>query len=144
MEKADALLVTEEQLRTIGAWVRAKKTPQRIILRSRICLLSTENMSHYAIAKRLDTSRPTVILWTNRFQEQGLSGLSEDAPHGPSPRRLEAEKVKSIVEATLHTKPKDSTHWSTRTMAKLQGVSHATVKRIWDAHGFAASPCENL
>jgi len=127
--------MTEEQRRTIEAWVRAKKTPQRIVLRSRICLLSTENMSHYAIAKRLNTSRPTVILWTNRFQEQGLSGLSEDAPHGHSPRRLEVEKVKSIVEATLHTKPKDSTHRSTRTMAKAQGVSHATVQRIWDAHG---------
>jgi transposase len=39
------------------------------------------------------------------------------------------------VEATLHTKPKDATHWSTRTMAKVQGVSHSTIQRIWDAHG---------
>src|SRR4030043_1981483 len=134
-KKADALLMTEEQRKTIEAWVRAKKTPQRIILRSRICLLAAEGISHNAIAKRLNTSRPTVILWTNRFQEQGLTGLSEDAPHGLSPRRLNAEKGKAIVEATLHTKPKDSTHWSTRTMAKAQGVSHATVQRIWDAHG---------
>jgi len=134
-EKADALLMTEEQRRTIEAWVRAKKTPQRIILRSRICLLAAEGISHNAIAKRLSTSRPTVILWANRFQEQGLTGLAEDAPHGLSPRRLNVEKVKAIVEATLHTKPKDSTNWSTRTMAKAQGVSHATVHRIWDAHG---------
>jgi transposase len=134
-KKADALLMTEEQQRTIEAWVRAKKTPQRIILRSRICLLAAEGISHNAIAKKLSTSRPTVILWINRFQEQGLTGLSEDAPHGLSPRRLKAEKVKSIVEATLHTKPKGATHWSTRTMAKAQGVSHATVQRIWDAHG---------
>jgi transposase len=134
-KKADTLLMTEGQRRTIETWVRAKKTPQRIILRSRICLLAAEGISHNAIAKRLNTSRPTVILWTNRFQEQGLAGLSEDAPHGLSPRRLNAEKVKAIVEATLHTIPKDSTHWSTRTMAKAQGVSHATVQRIWDAHG---------
>src|SRR4030043_335850 len=134
-KKADALLMTEEQRKTIEAWVRAKKTPQRIILRSRISLMAAEDVSHNAIAKRLNTSRPTVILWTNRFQEQGLTGLSEDAPHGLSPRRLNAEKVKAIVEATLHTKPKDSTHWSTRTMAKAQGVSHATVQRIWNAHG---------
>jgi len=134
-EKADALLMTKEQRRTIEAWGRAKKTPQRIILRTRICLLAAEGISRNAIAKRLNTSRPTVILWTNRFQEQGLTGLSEDAPHGLSPRRLNAEKVKAIVEATLHTKPKDSTHWSTRTMAKAQGVGHATVQRIWHAHG---------
>src|SRR5664280_3151734 len=114
---ANTLVMTGEQRRTLEVWVRAKKTPQRVVLRSRICLLAAEGMSHNAIAKRLNTSRPTVILWTYRFHEQGLTGLSEDAPHGLSPKRLNAEKVRAIVEATLHTKPKDSTQWSTRTMA---------------------------
>jgi transposase len=132
---ADRLMVTEEQRKTLDAWIRARTTPQRVVLRSRICLLAAEGISHNAIAKRLKTSRPTVILWTTRFREQGPAGLSEDAPHGPSSRRLDAAKVRKIVEATLHTKPKDATHWSTRTMAKAQGVSHATVQRIWDAHG---------
>jgi transposase len=132
---ADKLNMTEEQQRTLEAWVRAKKTPQRVVLRSRICLLAREGLSHTAIARQLGTSRPTVFLWTNRFRSQGIAGLAEDAPHGPSSRQLKAEKVAAIVEATLHTTPPDSTHWSTRTMAKLQGVSHATVQRIWDAHG---------
>jgi len=127
--------MTENQQKTLEAWVWAKKTPQRTILRSRICLLAAEGVSHNAIAKRLATTRTTVLLWTKRFREQGFPGLSKDAPHGPSARRFDAEKVKAIVEATLHTKPADSTHWSTRTMAKAQGVSHATVQRIWDAHG---------
>jgi transposase len=39
------------------------------------------------------------------------------------------------VEATLQTTPPDATQWSTRTMANAQGVSHASVARIWDAHG---------
>ena len=132
---ADALIMTGEQRRTLEAWVRAKKTPQRIVLRSRICLLAAEGISHNTIANRLNTSRPTVLLWTNRFSEQGTQGISEDAPHGPSSRRLDAEKVQAIVEATLHTTPADSTHWSTRTMAEVQGVSHSTIQRIWDAHG---------
>lgn len=132
---ASALIMTEDQRKTSEAWVRAKKTAQRIVLRSRICLLATEGVSHNAIAKRLNTTRTTVLLWIKRFREQGLPGLSEDAPHGPSARRLDAEKVKAIVEATLHTTPKDSTHWSTRTMAKVQGVSRSTVQRIWNSHG---------
>ena len=134
-KKADALTMTEEERRNIEAWLRVQKTPQRILLRSRICLLAIEGVSHNAIAKKLNTSRSTVILWIKRFEEQGITGISEDAPHGLSSRRLGTEKVKSIVEATLHTKPQDSTHWSTRTMAKAQGVSHTTVQRIWDAHG---------
>ena len=134
-KKADALPMTVEQRKIIDTWVRAKKTPQRIVLRSRICLLAADGLSHNAIAKRLNTSRTTVLLWVNRYKEQGANGISEDATHGTSTRCLDAEKVKSIVEATLHTKPKDATHWSTRTMAKAQGVSHSTIQRIWDAHG---------
>ena len=61
--------------------------------------------------------------------------MAEDAPHGLSSRALSAEKVKAIVEATLHTTPPDATHWSTRTMAEVMGVSNATVCRIWDAQG---------
>jgi transposase len=132
---ANTLIMTEEHRGTLEAWVRAKKTPQRVVLRSHICLLAAEGLSHNSIAKRLNTSRPTVILWVNRFREEGPSGLSEDAPHGPSSRRLDPEKVHAIVEATLHTTPEDATHWSTRTMAKALGVSHATIQRIWDAHG---------
>jgi transposase len=36
---------------------------------------------------------------------------------------------------TLHQKPANATHWSTRTMAGAAGVSEASVRRIWRAHG---------
>jgi transposase len=143
-KKADALIMTEENRKTLEAWIHAGKTPQRISLRSQICLLAADGESHNAIAHKLNTSRPTVLLWTSRFQEKGFTGLCEDASHGPSTRRLNSEKVKAIVEATLHTKPKDATHWSTRTMAKAQGVSRATIQRIWDAHGLQPHRVKNF
>lgn len=127
--------MSKEQRKTLETWVRAGTTPQRMVLRSKICLLAAQGLSNNAIAKQIGTSRPTVLLWRKRFAEKGIIGISEDAPHGPSSRRLDAKKVKEIVEATLHTTPKDATHWSTRTMAKEFGVHHATVARIWDAHG---------
>lgn len=130
-----ALLMSLEQKRTLEAWVRARNTPQTVALRARICLLASEGMPNNAIAKRLETSRPTVLLWRKRFKEQGVLGLSEEAPKGPSKRRLSRSKVDEIVQATLHTKPPGATHWSVRTMAKAQGVSPATVARIWQAHG---------
>lgn len=127
--------MTEEQKRTLEAWGRAGTTPQRVAMRARICLLASDGVSNNEIAKRLGTSRPTVVLWRKRFSEKGPVSIAEDAPHGPSHQRLDDEKVKAIVEATLHTTPKDATHWSTRTMAQAQGVSNATVARIWNAHG---------
>ncbi len=124
-----------EQKRTLETWVRARATPQKIVLRSRICLLAHEGHPNHQIARRLKTSRPTVLLWRERFHQAGPAGLAEDAPHGANPQRLEETQVKAVVEATLHTTPADATHWTTRTMARRMGLSHMTVARIWDAHG---------
>ena len=44
-------------------------------------------------------------------------------------------KVKQIVDKTTQEKPAAATHWSTRTMAAAVGISEATVRRIWHAHG---------
>ena len=129
------LAMSAEQQKTLDAWVQAKTTAQRIVLRSRICLLAAQGQSNNSIARQLHVTRPTVLLWRQRFAERGPVGLSEDAPHGRSSRRTKEEVVKAIVEATLHTTPPDATHWSTRTMAQKFGVSNATVSRIWDAHG---------
>jgi transposase len=35
----------------------------------------------------------------------------------------------------LHDRPPQATHWSTRSLAKVVGVSDSTVQRIWKAHG---------
>jgi transposase len=132
---ADPLPITEDQRTTLEAWVRARTTPQRTVMRARVCLLAAQGWSNISVAKELGVSRPTVILWRQRFTAQGPAGICVDAPHGPSHQALPAEKVKEILEATLHTTPKDATHWSVRTMAKAQGVGKSTVQRIWDANG---------
>jgi transposase len=136
MWKPTAILpMTMEQNRTLESWIRSGTTPQRMVMRSQICLLAAQGRSNNAIAKELGTSRPTVLLWRKRFKEEGLLGLSEDASHGLSAQRLATLKVRAIVDKTLQTKPADATQWSTRTMAKEFGVSHCSVARIWQAHG---------
>jgi transposase len=132
---AQPLEVSEEQLRTLRAWVAANTTPQRVVLRSRIVLLAHEGLANHAIARRLDISRPTVILWRERFAQGGVDALAEDAPGRGRKSEITPEQVAAVVNATLHTTPKDATHWSTRTMAEAQGLSHASVQRIWEAHG---------
>jgi transposase len=107
---------------------------QRVVFRSRICLLAADGLTSRLIAQELHTTRPTVSLWKKRFEELGPMGLIKDAPRGPNSRRIEKGKVKAIVEATLHTSPPDSNRWTTRSMAKIHGVSNATVARIWKAY----------
>ncbi len=92
-------------------------------------------MPNHAIANELQTSRPTVLLWRQRFTEMGVPGLLKDAPRPGRKKRIEAATVQRIVEATLQSTPVAATHWSTRTMAGTQGVSHQTIHRIWRQHG---------
>ena len=132
---ARPLEVSEEQARTLRAWVAAKTTPQRVALRSRIVLLAHEGLANRAVAERLGISRPTVLLWRERFAQGGVQALTEDAPGRGRKPGISPEKVAAVVEATLHTKPPDATQWSTRTMARAQGLSPASVQRIWEAHG---------
>lgn len=129
------LVLTEEHNRVLQTWIAARNTPQKIVLRSRIVLLAAAGKAHRAIAKELEVSRTTVILWRNRFQQGGPAALAEDAPGRGRKPTMTAAQVQQIVEATLHRQPKAATHWSVRTMAREQGVSAASIQRIWDAHG---------
>jgi transposase len=132
---AEALPISAEQRRTLETWMQARNTPQKVVFRSRIVLLAADGLPNRRIAQELKTSRPTVILWRQRFLAGGPVALTEDeAGRGRKPS-VTAAKVKQIVEATLHSHPANATHWSVRTMAAAQGVSPATVQRIWDAHG---------
>ena len=87
------------------------------------------------IARELGVSRPTVILWRGRFQAGGVDALTRIEPGRGRPHLYGAERVADIVKLTTQTKPEGATHWSTRTMARSQGISKATIQRIWYAHG---------
>ncbi len=116
-------------------WVAAQKTPQSVALRARIVLAAAAGASNSEIARRLSVSRPTVILWRSRFAEGGVQALTETKSGRGRKPSISSAKVKEIVQATTQTMPPGATHWSCRSMAKAQGVSSATVQRIWDAHG---------
>jgi transposase len=65
----------------------------------------------------------------------GPDALTTILPGRGRPVTYTAEQVQRIVEATIQTKPPGATYWSTRSMARAQGISKATVQRIWSVHG---------
>src|SRR5450759_488383 len=128
-------IVSAEQRGLLERWVGAHGTPQSVALRARIVLLAAEGGSNSEIARQLFVSRPTVIMWRARFAADGPAALTEVKPGRGRKPTISAAKVKAIVAATTQTVPPHETHWSCRTMASAQGVSPATVQRIWDAYG---------
>lgn len=129
-----ALRIDESQRATLQRWTRRAKTSQSLALRARIVLACAEGIPNTEVAKRLRTTNTTVGKWRERFRTRGVDGLC-DEPRPGAPRTVEDEKIEEIVVKTLETKPKDATHWSTRTMAKESGVSQRTVVRVWHAFG---------
>lgn len=132
---ASPLAIRPRQRKALQHILRSRKAQQRLVLRARIVLAAAEGKANRSIARELNVSRPTVLQWRKRFESRGVEGLKHDAPRSGRPRRIDAKKVEAIVAATLQTKPKAATHWSVRTMAAEQGISPATVQRIWKAHG---------
>jgi transposase len=96
--------------------------------------MAADEIQNQVIAERLRISRPTVQLWRERFLALRLPGLEKDAPRPGRIPRISARKVAAVVRATLNTTPANATHWSTRSMAEAQGVSEATIRRIWHRH----------
>ncbi len=96
--------------------------------------MASEGVPNQDIARELGISRPTVQLWRERFLALRGAGLEKDAPRPGRIPRIPESTVRAVVEATLHTTPPAATHWSTRSMAKAQGLSAATIRRIWKRH----------
>jgi transposase len=129
-----ALSLSTVQQEQIQQWLGAHGTPQQVVLRCRIVLAAAQGRSDLGIAAALQVNRHTVRLWRKRFSEQGLKSLWEVAPGRGRRAVYGADKVKAVIDATLHTKPKGMTHWSCRLMAKQQGISKSTVSKIWRSH----------
>lgn len=119
---------TEVRLKKL---IAGRNTAQKVVLRASIVLSYLEKKPKAEIARSLSTSRPTVDLWINRFQNEGVDSLLVDKTRpGRKPSITDALE-KEIVDATLRTTPAGQTHWSERLMAAHMGVSKMTVHRIW-------------
>ncbi len=131
---AGALSVSKQERALLEEFLRAGNTPQKVAFRVRVILGAANGLSNNALAAELQTTRSTVLKWRARFGQTGIEGILTDAPGRGRKKRVDEAREAAIVEATLQTKPAESTHWSTRTMAASQGVSDSTVFRIWRKH----------
>ncbi len=132
--RINPLPMSSEQRNQLESWVRAKRTPQRLVMRSRICLLAAEGFSNTYIARKIDTTRPTVLLWRTRFREKGPAGLTKMLPKVPA---SDGSNPQSQNYCGSHPpqRSRRSNALEYVSMAKAQGVSHNVVARIWRAHG---------
>ena len=136
MRIAPRVVLTEDQEHTLRQWTRGRSLPARQVERARIVLLAAAGKQDLEIAAEVGVSNQKAARWRKRFLKLGLAGLEKDAPRsGRTPTVGTAAKVQEVVRKTTQEKPANATHWSTRIMAEVAGLSEKSIRRIWHKHG---------
>jgi len=126
------LALTEVERATLDRYERGRTVSQALALRARIVLHASKGWDNQQVASELSITRQTAGKWRNRFLRHRLDGLT-DAPRPNVHRKLSDERVEEIIRTTLRSSPPGATHWSTRKMARVSGVSQSSVSRVWRA-----------
>src|SRR5258708_3610772 len=132
MSDTAKIQLTAQQQDELERCASSRSLAVRAVERAKIILGLAAGKAKQEIASQLGIVRQTVRRWEKHFQQQGTQGL-KDAPRSGRPRDIKPEKIQQIVHKTTQETPPDSTHWSTRSLAKAIGVSASSVSRIWRA-----------
>ena len=135
MRVAPRVELSSEDRTALEQQARGRSLPARLVERSRIVLRAADGLQDREIAAELGITPEKAARWRKRFLEGGAEALAKDAPRPGRGRTIKDRKVAWIIKLTTSSKPANGTHWSTRSMAEKAGVSEATVRRIWRAHG---------
>ncbi|HEV2275096.1 MAG TPA: IS630 family transposase [Acidobacteriaceae bacterium] len=135
MRIAAAVELSPEQRQALERMARGRSLPARVVERARVVLLAGDGLENKEIARRTNMTPEKSARWRNRFLAGDIAALEKDAPRPGRTPTITEQRVKRVVDMTLHKKPENATHWSTRTMARAAGINEASVRRIWRAHG---------
>ena len=135
MRVAASVVLTDEQRRTREQWVRGRSLPARHVERARIVLLAADGELDSGITAKLGITNQKAARWRARFLERNLAGLKKHAPRPGRTPSIDAATVNAVIRKTTQERPANATHRSTRSMAAEAGISEASVRRIWKAHG---------
>ena len=137
------LELTDDERDALKRIARRRVGSAAAVMRARIVLKCATGAENQHVAEQLGVGQDTVCKWRKRFVEKRLEGLL-DEPRVGRPRTVTDDDVERIVDTTLHDKPKGSTHWSSRRLAKHLGVSDGAVLRVWRAFGLRPDRTESF
>jgi transposase len=132
MRVAPTIVLSDEERAELTKVARSRLSSVRLAQRARIVLLAAQGMQNKDIAREVGVGRVQVARWRTRYAQNRMAGIERDLPRGAPPQKVD---VNQLVALTTQTTPAAATHWSTRKMAAVLGVSASTVLRHWRSCG---------
>jgi len=129
-----ALVLSERAREELEGVSRSRSLPHGLVRRAKSILLSAQGLSNIEVGKRIGMSNWMVGEWRKRYLRQGIMGLYDESRPG-GPRSIDDDAIACLIRKTLHSTPRNATHWTCRSLAEQTGVSKSTVQRVWRAFG---------
>jgi transposase len=130
-----ALILTVDERTELERRVRSRKIRAEDARRAQVILMLADGASFTAITSAVGCYPDYVSRWKQRFEAERLAGLR--AKYRGQPPSVRTAALEARVLAKTRQKPPDgSTHWSSRKLGKLLGISHMLVTRIWRRAGY--------
>jgi transposase len=129
-----ALTLTTDERAELERRTHGRKLRAEDARRAQVILMLADGVSFSTIATSLGCYPDYINRWRQRFQQDRLPGLQARYRGQPARVRTPAMEAR-ILAKTRQAPPDGSTHWSTRKLAKVLGVSHVLVARVWRRAG---------
>ena len=110
------IIASEDARAELERRAKASTSAHRDRFRSKIILLRLDGLRIEDVAGRMNTSMPTVSIWSKRFERFGLDGLKDKRGRGRKPSIPAAKIERVITEATRP--PAGRNRWSVRSMGR--------------------------
>lgn len=130
----DEVVLSDEEREFLEARMRRRKAARSLSDRRRMMLLCAEGLPSREVAALPGVHEHTVGKWRRRLVKDRIEGLTDEYRPG-RPRTVSDSQVAEVIERTLNATPKDAAHRSIRSTASATGLSHRTIRRIWNASG---------
>jgi transposase len=130
-----ALALTDEERSELERRVRSRKIRAEDARRAQVILMLAAGESFTTITAAVGCYPDYVTRWKRRFEVDRITGLR--AKYRGRRPTVRTPALEARVLAKTRQKPPDgSTHWTTRKLGKLMGISHMLVARIWRRAGY--------
>lgn len=127
-------MLSADDRRVLTTMLRATTISAGLARRARVILALAEGDSYADIRRTWGVTDAYIARWKQRVVAAGLPALG-DLPRSGRPDRLDPRVEAKILAKTQEPPPAPLTHWTTRRMGQLIGVSYVTVHRVWRRAG---------